>query len=73
VLIEIQDSGPGLPPDHLAKVFDPFFTTKPTGKGTGLGLAVSRTIVGIHGGAIWLQNAPAGGAIATVVLRCSVP
>ncbi|HKQ58063.1 MAG TPA: ATP-binding protein [Candidatus Eisenbacteria bacterium] len=69
VLVAFEDSGAGITPEHLSHIFDPFFTTKPTGKGTGLGLAVSRTIVALHGGTIWVANRPEGGASFTVVLR----
>jgi signal transduction histidine kinase len=69
VLVSVEDTGTGFPPAGLPKVFDPFFTTKPTGKGTGLGLAVSKTIVALHGGTIWAANRPEGGAVVTVVLR----
>ena len=44
-LIEVRDSGVGIPPDILPKIFDPFFTTKPIGVGTGLGLAICRNII----------------------------
>ena len=53
VIVEIRDTGPGLPEDVQARAFDPFFTTKDVGKGTGLGLDISRRIiVERHGGEI---------------------
>ena len=60
VMIEVEDTGPGIPPASLSKIFDPFFTTKPTGEGTGLGLAVSRQIMKMHGGTLDLRNSESG-------------
>lgn len=62
VRIVVEDTGPGIPPEHLPHIFDPFFTTKPVGKGTGLGLAIVYGIVTGHGGKIWAENKPEGGA-----------
>lgn len=54
--IEIADSGTGIEEKSLKQIFDPFFTTKPTGKGTGLGLAVCYGIITAHGGKIEVQS-----------------
>lgn len=66
---EVQDTGTGIPENLLPKIFDPFVTTKPAGHGTGLGLAVVKKIVDLHGGAIGIQNASPGGVRVTLLLK----
>ena len=57
--VSISDTGPGIPPDTLARIFEPFFTTKPVGEGTGLGLDISwRIVVNRHGGDITVRSMP---------------
>lgn len=59
VVVEIEDSGPGIPPENQSKIFDPFFTTKGPGKGTGLGLNISRNlIVQKHRGQMSVKSGP---------------
>jgi signal transduction histidine kinase len=66
VVIEVRDSGPGIPPETLPNLFTPFFTTKP--EGTGLGLTVSTAIIREHGGTLTADNRPQGGAVFRIEL-----
>ena len=59
VLVEIGDTGPGVPKELQSKIFEPFFTTKPVGEGTGLGLDISyRVITQRHGGDLKVVSQP---------------
>ncbi|BCR05721.1 hypothetical protein DESUT3_27900 [Desulfuromonas versatilis] len=61
-VIEICDSGPGVPLELRERIFEPFFSTKAKGEGTGLGLSVCRRLVEEHGGKLSVGDAPGGGA-----------
>lgn len=70
VRITVADTGKGIAEEVIGKLFDPFFTTKATGKGTGLGLTVSRKIAELHGGDLLLTNRKdRSGAIAILMLK----
>jgi PAS domain S-box-containing protein len=69
-VIEICDTGTGIPVDTLQNIFGPFFTTKARGSGTGLGLSVAKKIIELHGGRISIANAPEAGARVTILLSC---
>ncbi len=68
--IEIEDNGPGVPADKVARIFDPFFTTKPAGAGTGIGLSICKDVVQAHGGKLELGSSE-GGALFRVTLPLS--
>ncbi len=68
VFVSVQDTGKGIPPDHLKKIFDPFFTTKPVGEGTGLGLSICWQIIQQHGGRIQVASEPGKGTRFVITL-----
>ena len=69
VLIEVGDTGPGMPPEVAARAFDPFYTTKEAAQSTGLGLDIARrTVVERHGGSITIESQPGD-----TVLRVRLP
>jgi signal transduction histidine kinase len=68
VVVEIQDTGSGMPPAVLSRMFDPFFTTKPTGVGTGLGLAICHRIVTDLGGHMEVESRVSEGTTVRTIL-----
>jgi PAS domain S-box-containing protein len=73
VVVEVRDTGCGIPASILGRIFDPFFTTKPPGIGTGLGLAICHRIVTSLGGRIDVESQPGSGATFRVTLRRATP
>ena len=71
VMIEVADTGAGMPPQVLARAFEPFFTTKPTGQGTGLGLSMAYGFVKQSGGDIVLESTPGQGTSVKIYLQRS--
>jgi two-component system NtrC family sensor kinase len=68
VLVEISDTGVGIPAKNITKIFEPFFTTKEVGRGTGLGLAVCYGILTEHGGSLDVQSTVGAGTTFTITL-----
>jgi len=72
LVIEVGDTGPGIPPEFIDRIFEPFFTTKEIGKGTGLGLSTVLGIVKSHDGFVTVESEPGHGAEFKVYLRAVV-
>ena len=71
--MRIADTGAGMAVDAAAHLFEPFYTTKPSGKGLGLGLAISSSIIQAMNGTLTGHNHPAGGAVFDVRLPLLEP
>jgi two-component system NtrC family sensor kinase len=72
IVVEVSDTGPGIPEANLHRIFDPFFTTKPVGKGTGLGLSICYGIVHKIGGKIEVKSTVGAGATFAVYLPVTI-
>ncbi len=72
IRVEVQDQGSGIPPEIQRRIFDPFFTTKEAGQGTGLGLTICYSIIDEHGGRIWVESPPGGGALFSIEIPAGV-
>jgi two-component system cell cycle sensor histidine kinase/response regulator CckA len=68
VMLEVEDTGSGIPPEHLDKIFEPFFTTKEVGKGTGLGLSMVYGIVKQTGGYVFCDSTVGKGTVFRIFL-----
>ena len=66
IVVEVEDSGPGIDPDRMNSIFDAFFTTKENG--TGLGLAICRSIVEDHGGELAASSHGKAGALLRIII-----
>jgi len=73
VLVEISDTGLGIPREDIGKIFEPFFTTKAPGQGTGLGLSIAYAIVEHHRGRIVVDSQLGSGSTFRVVLPVFTP
>ena len=68
IVIEVSDTGTGIPPENMSKIYEPFFTTKEVGNGTGLGLAVCYGIISEHGGRLNVRSSVGVGTTFSIML-----
>jgi signal transduction histidine kinase len=77
VTVYVQDTGPGIAPEHLPRVFDRFYRTDESraraSGGAGLGLAIAKAVVELHGGRIWVESEPGRGATFSFSLPAGRP
>jgi two-component system, NtrC family, sensor kinase len=73
VVLTVEDSGPGIPPEIVPRIFDPFFTTRDTGRGSGLGLYIVAEIVRQHQGCIGVASGPGRGTRFLIKLPVDAP
>jgi len=73
VIVQIKDTGCGIPPENINQIFSPFFTTKPLGQGTGLGLAIAYGIIKVHHGKIQVESQVDQGTTFTITLHVHLP
>ncbi len=66
-VVEIEDTGTGIPEENLDLVFDAFFTTRPAGSGSGLGLSVARKVIDLHGGLLDVTNRREGQGVRVII------
>lgn len=72
VVLEISDTGIGIPEENINRIFEPFFTTKPVGKGTGLGLSITYGIIKAHDGNISVRSKPGEGTTFIIELPAMI-
>ncbi|MBW1881514.1 MAG: GAF domain-containing sensor histidine kinase, partial [Deltaproteobacteria bacterium] len=72
LVLEVEDTGEGIPPDDLSRVLDPFFTTKPVGEGSGLGLAITKQVMEEHDGSVEIESRVDEGTLVRLSFPCPV-
>ena len=73
LVVQVKDTGCGIPQENIKQLFSPFFTTKPFGQGTGLGLSIAYGIVKMHHGTIQVKSQVGKGTTFTITLPVHLP